>query len=400
MRWLCLIFLFGLSAVASAQSDFEVRLGANLIEVEARGLPAGKLPREAEAIAGDHLHYRIWLCPVFPVQVLTPRGWLPAQAGPYRLHIQCQAGVNFVTSLTTGSQNTLLINQDQLAQRPLFAFGRLAVRQHHFQGGSLTEAYVPGALKLSDGQLTRWVQATGEGVADFFGRFPVDQAVLLITPLSSGSIQGVTFGQGDPYIRVQIPSRFSPAEIAGSWQLCHEMVHLAVPDMPYAHHWLEEGIATYVEPLIRLKMGDIRAQRVWLDLLEGLPKGIADVEAAGLDGDHRWGATYWGGALFCLLVDVRLRAESHNQHTLQEALRGVVARGNISQSWTLSDFLDIADEAVHSQVLHQVHEELERRAPINLDQLWGQLGVASSPRNPRFTAAPLDFVRRGITPEF
>ena len=395
MRWSCPLILLALNSAAWAGGEFEVRLGSASLEVESKSSPQANLPRNAEAIAGDHLHYRLILEPA-SAQVLTPWRWLPRTSGTSTLHIQCQPGVHYVTSLKPSSPDTFKVSQNQLRERPLFAFGNLHVRQHQLGKSTLSEASVPGALALSDAQLKHWVAGTAGGVADFFGRFPVDHATLLITPLSSGSIQGVTYGEGGPYIWVQIPSNYSVAEIAGSWQLCHELVHLAVPDMPYQHRWLEEGIATYVEPLIRRKLGEVSGKRVWSDLVDGLPKGLADVETDGLDGNHSWAATYWGGALFCLMVDVRLRAESHNQHTLQEALRGVVARGNITQSWTLSEFLDTAEAAVHSRVLEQVHEELGHGGRIDLDQLWKELGVREQSGRILFVAAPLDFVRQGI----
>ncbi|MFN8614001.1 MAG: hypothetical protein U0931_41095 [Vulcanimicrobiota bacterium] len=397
MPWLCLLFLFSLCAPVWSQTELEVRLGPHSVEVEGGSRLSGKLPDGAKIIPGDHLHYRIGLCPVFPVQVLTPQRWLPSGVAPYKLHIQCQPGVGYVTSLPATDTDRVVIDQDQLDEHPLFAFGRLEVRQHRFQGGVISAAYVPGAFKLTDDQLNSWIQKTGQGVAGFFGRFPVERAVLLVTPLDSDSIEGVTYGQGGPHIWVQIPKKFSAADEAGSWQLCHEMVHLAVPDMPYEQHWLEEGIATYVEPLIRLQTGEISAERVWLDLLDGLPKGLADVKKGGLDGNHRWGATYWGGALYCLLADLRLRVESQNQHHLQEALRAVVARGNITQNWTISEFLDTADQATQSQVFHQVHQELGRGGSVDLDQLWRDLGIEQRSGRIHFVAAPLDFVRRGMT---
>jgi hypothetical protein len=398
MRWKWLAILLALHPAARARGEFEVLLGKNSIEVESRAGSQANLPRQAEAIGGDHLHYRLSLEPA-AAQVLTPESWLPRASGDSSLHIQCQPGVHYVTSLRPDAPDTFGITRKTLRQRPLFAFGNLQVRQHQIGKSTLTEASVPGGLALSDSQLKHWVGSTARGVADFFGRFPVEHATLLITPLGSGTIQGVTYGEGGPHIWVQIPAGYSIQQIADSWQLCHEMVHLAVPDMPYQQRWLEEGIATYVEPLIRLKLGEIGSRRVWGDMLDGLPKGLSDLKGAGLDGNDSWGATYWGGALFCLMVDVRLRAESHNQHSLQEALRGVVAKGNISQSWTLAQFLDTADRAVHSQVLKQVHAELGQGGGVDLDQLWKKLGVRQSSGRILFMAAPLDFVRQAIAPD-
>lgn len=183
-----------------------------------------------------------------------------------------------------------------------------------------------------------------------------------------------------------------------SWQLCHEMVHLGVPSMPYEQHWLEEGIATYVEPLIRHEMGLISSSRFWAELAEGLPEGLAALRQQGLDGNHRWGATYWGGALYCFLADVRLRVRSHNQENLQKALRGVVAKGgNISVSWELTQFLRVADASVGGKQFHQLHSEMgPRPTQVKLGPLWKNLGVIPSSHGLRLQKANRDFVRRGI----
>ena len=176
------------------------------------------------------------------------------------------------------------------------------------------------------------------------------------------------------------------------------MVHLSVPNMPYEHNWLEEGVATYVEPLIRHQMGLIDSAKLWAELAEGLPEGLSALRQQGLDGNHRWGATYWGGALFCFMADVRLRVQSHNQHNLQEALRGVVAvGGSISASWDLEHFLRVADATVGGIVFHQVHSEIgPRPTQVELGTLLKNLGIILSSSGLRLRKAPWDFVRRGI----
>ena len=85
--------------------------------------------------------------------------------------------------------------------------------------------------------------------------------------------------------------------------MVHEMVHLAFPRVAKQHHWIEEGLATYIEPWARLGIGQLTEETVWKDLVEGLPKGLPGPEDKGLDRTPTWGRTYWGGALFCLLAD-------------------------------------------------------------------------------------------------
>ena len=44
--------------------------------------------------------------------------------------------------------------------------------------------------------------------------------------------------------------------------LTHEMVHLAFPSVDDKHHWIEEGIATYVEPIARIQAGNLKAEQM------------------------------------------------------------------------------------------------------------------------------------------
>ena len=109
-------------------------------------------------------------------------------------------------------------------------------------------------------------------------------------------------------------------DLKNDWVMTHEMVHYAFPSMPEEHHWIEEGIVTYVEPIARLEAGEIGAVKVWGDLVEGLPLRAAGsrVTRASII-PHTWGRTYWGGAMFCLLADVRIRRET--QRSLWSARR-------------------------------------------------------------------------------
>ena len=60
---------------------------------------------------------------------------------------------------------------------------------------------------------------------------------------------------------------------ATTGRLTHEMVHLALPSLPDPHHWLEEGLATYVEPIARARALILTPEQAWADLVNGLPQG-------------------------------------------------------------------------------------------------------------------------------
>jgi hypothetical protein len=178
------------------------------------------------------------------------------------------------------------------------------------------------------------------------------------------------------------------------------MVHLAFPRLAQAHHWLEEGLATYVEPIARVQAGQLPAAQVWRDLVHGLPHGLPQPGDRGLDHTPTWGRTYWGGAMFCLLADIEIRRQTGNRYGLQDALRGVVeAGGNVGVLWSIEYTLDVADRAVGADALSRLYADM-RATPVqvDLDDLWRQLGVRVREDDIVFDDdAPLAAVRKAIT---
>ena len=118
--------------------------------------------------------------------------------------------------------------------------------------------------------------------------------------------------------------------------MTHEMVHLTFPSVPEEHHWIEEGIAVYVEPLARLRAGNMSKAEVWGEMARDMHQGLPAADDEGLDNTHTWGRTYWGGAMFCLLADIEIRQRTRNQKGLEDALRGVMNSGGvITEDWEL-----------------------------------------------------------------
>jgi hypothetical protein len=191
-----------------------------------------------------------------------------------------------------------------------------------------------------------WVKAAAEAVTTYYGRFPVPEVLIQITPFEGrGTRDGMTFGDRGGRITIGVGNETSPSEFAADWMLTHEMVHLAFPSVNEKHHWIEEGIATYVEPIARIRAGQLMAGQMWLDLVRNMPQGLPQVGDRGLDHTRTWGRTYWGGALFCLLADVEIRRQTNNAKGLEHALRGILdAGGDIRKEWNLQDVLAVGDK--------------------------------------------------------
>jgi hypothetical protein len=185
----------------------------------------------------------------------------------------------------------------------------------------------------------------------------------------------------------------------GCW--CTSWSHASIPSLNrYGHRWAEEGLATYVEPIVRARAGLISDGQFWSGLVEGLPQGLPHAGDRGLDATPTWGRTYWGGALFWLLADVQIRERTRGKHSLGDALRAVLAKsGGMATHWPLARVLGEGDSAVVVPVLEELHEQMGARpVPVDLDALFRRLGVPTSgSKTPFDDSAPLARVRAAIT---
>jgi hypothetical protein len=268
-------------------------------------------------------------------------------------------------------------------------------------GGAVDVTIRGASAVLSDQAILEWVATAARAVATYYGGLParrIDLAVRIAGP--GRGVGGRTDGwTGVPRIRMSLGEQTTPDDLAKSWQLVHEMVHVAFPSMT-GHAWIEEGLATYVEPLVRARVGLAPADDIWRWLTWGLPRGLDGIGARGLDASPTWGATYWGGALFCFLADLQIRERSGGARSLDDALRGIVrAGGNVTVSWDIDRAFEAGDRATGVPVLEQMYARMGRRRPeVDLPILFRELGVETDAGALAYDdAAPLARVRRGIT---
>jgi hypothetical protein len=207
-------------------------------------------------------------------------------------------------------------------------------------------------------------------------------------------------GHGGASITIDVGERATHASLIDDWVLVHEMTHTALPDMQGPQHWLEEGLATYVEPLARAQAGTYPVERLWAEWLHGMPNGLPREGDLGLDVTHTWGRTYWGGALFCLLADLEIRERTDGRKSLRDALRAILAAGgDISVSWPVERVIEVGDGATGVPVLRELYDKM-KSAPVEVDlaSIWKRLGVQAQGRGVSFDdTAPLAQIRRAMT---
>lgn len=271
-------------------------------------------------------------------------------------------------------------------------------------GGKIEVVFETGDSDFPRALALDWITTAARAVTKYYGRFPVNHVVVRVRAVAGDRIgSGRTFGTPDgAVITADVGRSTSKGRFESDWLMTHEMVHLAFPSVAEQHHWIEEGSATYVEPIARAKIGRLSAQQVWSDVMRDLPQGLPQTGDRGLDFTPTWGRTYWGGALFCLLADVEIHRRTDNTKGLADALRAIMeAGGTISEDWDLARALRIGDDATGAPVLQELYVKMRAApAPIDLDQLWKQLGVE---RRGEIVVlhddAPLSAVRKAILPE-
>src|SRR5260370_1035344 len=143
-----------------------------------------------------------------------------------------------------------------------------------------------------------WVKSAAECVTTYYRRFAVPRVLIRITPFDGRGVRnGMTFGERGGRITIRVGDKTSRSELASDWMLIHEMGHRAFPSVDDQHHWIEEGIATYVEPIARIQARHLKAEQMWLDLVRDMPQGLPPPGDRGLDHTHTWGRPYGGGFL-------------------------------------------------------------------------------------------------------
>ncbi len=273
-------------------------------------------------------------------------------------------------------------------------------------GATIEVSFAPGKFDVPRASVLAWISNAANAVTEYFGRFPVEHPRLMVRPSEGrgGVFHGTTFGgrQG-AFTRISVGQTTTEKQLDDDWMMTHEFIHMAFPDVSGEsdqHHWMEEGMATYIEPIARAQIGRMTAERVWGDFVRDMPQGLPQAGDQGLDRTPTWGRTYWGGAIFWLLADVRIREATHNQKGLQSAMRGILdAGGNITEDWTVDRVLEVGDRATGTTVLADLYQQMKATAvQTDLDDLWRRLGVQAKNGTVIFDDhAPLAEIRKAIT---
>lgn len=344
----------------------------------------------------------------------SPARWLlrptriPARAR-YRFQVHTPAGIRFVSGVTRAAgdaPDTYEAPARDLWTAPYSVFGALDVHTYAVPGGVVELAYPARVFVHGDEAVLRWAEGAVAGLVQYFGQLPVRRAAIILLPNGARGVYfGAARGHGGAAVQVLLGRATDRERFADDWVLVHELVHLGLPNLPGAQRWMEEGLATYLETIIRRRLGLRTEQQLWDELTRNLPQGLLADGDAGYNRSRSWAHTYWGGALFWFLADVRIRERTAGARSLADALRAVhAAGGTIEMRWRPERLIALGDRATGVPVLAELWASLgEGRGPaVALEPVLRSLGVTRSARGTVSLdeAAPQAGLRRALTAPF
>jgi len=337
-----------------------------------------------------------------------PSAWLlhpsdPVDGQRFHLHVKTPPGIAFATGLfpaPSGAPDEYEAEVENLFSPPYSAFGELRRQEAEIAGTRVEIVRLKGPLDLPDEALRSWVTGAVLAVHDYYGRPLISRALVLVEPTAGSGIGfSLTMGNGGASVLAPVGRQSTLAELDGAWQLIHELLHVAFPLLPREQRWFAEGVATYVEPILRARRGIITKEEAFNRLFRRMAFGLPGPGDMGLDRTHTWGRTYWGGALFCLLADIEIRTRTQNRRSFDDALRAILAAGgNVASSWEIARTIAAGDAGTSVPVLAELYAKMARApAPVDLDRLWKRLGVLPSGASVAFDEeAELAAIRRAI----
>lgn len=302
---------------------------------------------------------------------------LPAHPGQAEIHLRSPSKAVTGMPPAASGADTFVLTYDDLFTAPYTAFGAMRVQRPKAPAPALTIA-LSGEFALGDAAIIQMIERNAGWVAAYFGKRPGFQCMVLAVAENSDELSfGMSLSGGGASVILYIGNRISETTLSRAWVPTHEMIHTMTPAQPPGRRWIEEGLATYLEPVIRVRVGNLGQEEAWRDLLKGLPQGLPTSEQGGLDGTRDWGRTYWGGALFWFTADVEIRSRTAGRKTVQDALRAIAEQGgNNGVRLDAETMFAIADRALGTPVLVPMLREWGTHAvDQDLNALYAQLGV-------------------------
>lgn len=327
---------------------------------------------------------------------------------PVRIRVRTHDAAQFATGMNPEdeSNDTFAFRSFDLDEGSFTAFGPMRRFRVDVPGKDSGKARIDVAVlgharyAMPDGIIRSWIEESAQITVPLFGRFPVDRTTLFVVPAKGESevVFGKVLSLAGASVVLVLGDRMQPSARHKDWVLVHELFHLGFPTFRGEGRWLGEGLATYYEPILRARAGWTTATEVFHQFARNMPRGQGPRgSSAGLSERDDLDTIYWGGALFCLAADVRIREATRGKKSLDDVLRAALERGgDATHVWTVRDVVSLGDSVTGTSVLSEMYERHAARGEqIDLDSLMASLGVRPDSRE-EDDSRPLAWIRREI----
>jgi len=320
------------------------------------------------------------------------------------------AGAKVLTGLADASANDRIsrLHTGDFGYIGFIAMGRIEELRIPVKGrngagaGTLTVAVLDGRRKATSAELQRWLGASADRIAEFFGGFPTRHALIVLEPVAGQRYlrRGMVAGGGGATMLLRIGADTEAGDLFGQWMLMHELVHFGAPFIDN-HAWLMEGMAVYVETRLRVAAGWFPEDHAWRGFLRNFRQGMAAMEQQGLAKSRGIGPVYWGGTLFMLLADAEILERSRGERSLADCFRAVLDRGgDTSQRWPIERFIAVCDAATGGDTVKRLAgAHAWKGTRLDLATVLARLGVQLGEYEAGVVyddKAPLAWVRKRI----
>ncbi|MCC7548666.1 MAG: hypothetical protein IT532_12950 [Burkholderiales bacterium] len=267
------------------------------------------------------------------------------------------------------------------------AFGSFREREIDTGGARLRVALLHGAPAVEWDLVRQWLTRAAEAVSTSYGRFPVDEAQVVVVPGARGDEPvpwAFVLRGGRPALHFFINQREPLAAFMVDWTAVHEMSHLLLPYVRAEDAWLSEGLASYYQNVLRARAGMLPVAEAWQRMHAGFRRGMRSMPgtslAAATERMHRDGAymrVYWYGAALLFMADQRVRERTQGRHSLDTLLRDLRAccLGG-RQAWQAVRLFAKLDQLSGTGVFSELYEQhiASTRFP-DLAETYRRLGI-------------------------
>jgi hypothetical protein len=307
--------------------------------------------------------------------------------------------------------DTYTLDERAFAFTGHLVLGRFETRTLAAPSAEIQLTIMPGFSADQHAAFAAWIARSAAVVSAPAAAFPVNRAQVVIAP-SSPSPYPIHFGHtgrsGGASVVLFVPTDISAEALRADWIAIHEFSHLWHPFIRREDAWLSEGLATYLQEVLRARAGLVTPSSVWQRLYAGAKLGretshsLAE-ETRRMAFEQNYRRVYWAGAAIALMLDVQLRSDSAGRLSLDVLLSRLRSRPELfMRRLSARELLQILDESTAADAQPACEALASRYLAANLPDLtalYTELGIDPTTGDASASPAPLAHVRDAIVSE-